>query len=96
MTGDLPAHVLRLDHAPIGSALRWIAKRPMSAKPSGVVIRDGAEVGCVAFDAPQIDHTAVQPTARAILGLDRCELCQGTRECPDCHGPCEVCTLVPR
>ncbi|MDB5042186.1 MAG: hypothetical protein JWN27_2912 [Candidatus Eremiobacteraeota bacterium] len=29
--------------------------------------------------------------ARVILGLDVCKVCSGSRRCPDCGGPCEVC-----
>jgi hypothetical protein len=31
--------------------------------------------------------------ARVILGLDPCKLCNGLRRCPDCGGPCEVCSV---
>jgi hypothetical protein len=28
--------------------------------------------------------------------LRTCPLCSGSRECPDCGGPCEVCTVQPQ
>jgi hypothetical protein len=76
MMPPLAAHVLRLDHAPIADGVGALVRL---TEPTIVV-------------NPTVGTVSITPSrARVILGLDPCDVCLGSRRCPECGGPCEVC-----
>ncbi len=54
---------------------------------------DHAPVAKAFADLRNFANSVITPgtQARIILGLDPCGVCNGTRRCPECGGPCEVC-----
>jgi len=80
------AHVLRIDNV-----IQEAARPLMDA-----VIVDGIDRYRVRSGEVVSLSTSVHGTVYdnvAVTGS--CPLCSGKRICPDCGGPCEVCTITP-
>jgi hypothetical protein len=82
------AHVLRIDNAieeaarPLSDAIIIVA-----GEPKRYLVRRGSVVSL-----STTVHGSVYDNV-AITGS--CPLCSGKRICPDCGGPCEICTITP-
>jgi hypothetical protein len=89
---DVAAHVLRLDHAPVTAALVHAGRIVQDAH---VRFERGDPDGAI---REQPNVLASNETARYadVAFLRTCPLCSGSRVCPDCGEPCEVCTVQPR
>jgi hypothetical protein len=95
MLADVPAHVLRLQHAPVTAALARAAEIVQDAH---VRFERGDADGAVR-ELPHVvasNETALTGRYADVAFLRTCPLCGGSRECPDCGGPCEICTVQPR
>jgi hypothetical protein len=88
MMPELAAHVLRLDHAPVAAALARGAKLVIVASRSHGKTLLGPQF------AAFVDGGSVLAVRIGSATRETCRVCDGSRVCPDCGEPCEVCTVA--